>query len=207
MIIMETITPHDVRYAEISDFARNIYRKQLQVDITAKPAVFTCALEEGVPVGCFGLYRAETNAPLLIEQYIPRVFERLSGNKRVPRSQCAELGTRVVTKNHTTTSLNVSLALIATLLIYAHKQGIRKVAFTTNKRVRFLADELKIPLLEFGAPSLEKMDQTFIQNWSQFFKIAQRCYGFPIENVSGCYNTLIALEDHGIHHQSHELVA
>lgn len=181
-------------YQAVAAFAVTVYRQQLNATIDAKPEYFSVATKDSEIIGCFGLYHAYQHNRLQIEQYVPDVFTRLTGQPEVDRNLCAELGTRAVIKQEGISSWYVSLALVAALLIEAKNEGIEYVAFTSNKRVRLITDKLGFPLSELGQPCLDHMDDEFRQNWATFFAVQQYCYGFHIHNLEGCHKALAELD-------------
>lgn len=197
MISISTAAPDSFSYHEISKFAQAVYKEQLGADIEPKPDLFASARLNGKLVGCFGLYRAYER-PLTIERYLPEVFPKLASCSLTSKDACAELGTRVVVKIPGLASFHVSVALVATLVTHAYDIGIRYVAFTSNRRSHLITDKLGFPLIDFGNPSIEGMDDAFKKNWEKFFSIEQRCYGFVIDSIEGCGRALLELEPRGI---------
>lgn len=197
-MVITIIAPTMSEYAEISRFASEVYGKRLNVPLCAAPDVFACARLDGRIVGCFGLYRAATREKLLIERYVPDAFARISGNESVERRICAEIGTRAVTAISQFSSRKVSLALSASLILYAHQYGISYIGFTSNRTAVALTHALGFSVTTLGSPDVSRLEPEFVAAWRAFFRIKQYCFGFKVTSPAGCIAALESLARDGI---------
>jgi len=194
-------TPREVIFGEISQFARRTYLERFDTHICAEPEVFAYACQEERVVGCLGMYLAKSRHPLLLETYVPAAFERISGDETVDRDLCAEVGTRAVTHVPGFRSADMSLGLSAILFTYAHAQGIRYLAFTSNRTVRAIIRALDLDLILLGTPDVSNTSQEFQKNWERFFSVKQLCFGLSLSSIHGCITALERLKDRDIHSQ------
>ena len=208
MISLSITTLREGAYDEVSRFARETYDEKLGAAIPAKPHVFAYGYDDARIVGCFGLYLASKQDPLLIETYVERAFETISGDSLVDRRMCGELGTRAVNAPEGARSGDISIGLAATLLMFAHDTGIRYLGFTSNRTVRAIADALGVSLVDLGEPDLSEKDGEFRKNWKEFFRVKQLCFGLYMESNNGCHEALQRLSHRGIYvHQRHAAAA
>lgn len=182
--------PGTPRYDEVRLFAQTTYLDLFQARIDPRPRLFVYASDSRTIVGCFGLYVAHDDTPLLFETYVPDACRRITGDD--DRSSLAELGTKIVRPPHDLRahSQDISIAMTARLIIEAHRIGVRYVGFTTNRLVRRVTDRLGFELIELGAPSLDGKDDAFKQNWREYFRRPQYCFGFVIRSLDQCHQAL-----------------
>ncbi|MDR3571494.1 MAG: thermostable hemolysin [Candidatus Pacebacteria bacterium] len=198
-MIIELTTPGTALYGKVADFACQRYVERIFALTPARPDAFAYAasLHSGVIFGCLGLHKAKEKESLLIEKYVPNVFERIAGE--IPeRKACAELGTRAVLPYRDISTTELSLGLSAVLLLHAHRQGLRYFGFTSIRTVRHLAGQLRLDLITFGKPELSGFDGEFRENWREFFRIRQCCFGFQLHTIDGCAQILECLERKGV---------
>ncbi|MBY0294092.1 thermostable hemolysin [Patescibacteria group bacterium] len=188
--------PTDHKYIEICRFAQDVYLDEFEAHINPRPDVFVYATSNEQIVGCFGLYRARDNQPLLFETYIENAYEKLVGGHNIPRLMLGELGTRVVKlpKLSHVRSSDVSLSMTAVIVSIAYQLNIRHVGFTTTRLVKRITDALGFKLVILGAPELSNKDAAFRKNWHKFFQVPQVCAGFSISSLDGCRTALRNLE-------------
>jgi Thermostable hemolysin len=200
-MMIRITTPREAIFGEISRFARRTYLERFDAHICAEPEVFAYVCEEEHIVACLGMYLAKGRDPLLLETYVPAAFERISGDGTVDRDLCAEVGTRAVTHVPGFRSADISLGLSATLFAYAHAQGIRYLAFTSNRTVRAIIRTLDLDLILLGTPDLSNTSQEFQKNWERFFSVKQLCFGVNLRSIQGCITALARLKNCDIHSQ------
>jgi len=204
MIRLHIITPADDNYPQVQEFARTVYDVKLHTTIYSKPDYFAVAKlkDSETCVGCFGLYRADTHKPLLIETYFhDNILSRLVEDEDLSRSQFGELGTRAVLLprelSHAHTA--VSVALAGTLILFASTNGFRHLVFTANRSVHEIAKALETKLQPLGNPDLSLKDLEFQKNWKHFFRHKQSCFGINVlQSAAGCRRALEKLSSEGI---------
>lgn len=197
MIELVVVRPTDESYAHTARFAQSAYHNKLNADVIPRPDLFASASYKNRIIGCFGLYRAREQEPLLFETYVNDAYRKLAG-KEAPREQLAELGTRVVEAPAGFKSFDISLALTAVLVGAGYGAGVRYVGFTTNRMVKRITDALGFELMVLGEPDLSQKDAAFRKNWEEFFRTPQMCAGFHLTTLAGCKRALAQVSQKGI---------
>jgi hypothetical protein len=204
MIRLHIVTPADENYKQVQEFAQNVYDAKLHTTIYSEPDYFAVATlgENGKCVGCFGLYRADTHEPLLIETYFrEHISSLITKNKDTPRAHFGELGTRAVhlPRELSHIYLPVSIALAGTIILFASTHGFRYLLFTANRSVHEIANTLGTKLHLLGKPDLSLKDPEFQKNWEQFFRHKQSCFGIDVlQSRDGCRRALTHLAEQGL---------
>jgi hypothetical protein len=61
------------------------------------------------------------------------------------------------------------------------------MGLTGNRTVVALAAALGTAFAQLGVPDPSSRDERFKENWKEFFRIRQRCYGFKVSDaIPGC---------------------
>jgi len=202
LITFQIWTEGNPRYAEVCEFARTVYMDRLEARLTSFPEVFAVAQHEGEVVGCFGLSSGDRKNPLFLETHLDfNILEFLSGGELDDRKYIGELGTRAVAIEHIKGSLEslgtlISVGLSATITLHAHELGFQYLVFTATRSIRLIARRLDSELTLLGEPDFSGRDQAFLENWKNFIKVPQQCYGVSVKQaVPGCQRRLRILEE------------
>ncbi|HEX8993631.1 MAG TPA: thermostable hemolysin [Candidatus Paceibacterota bacterium] len=207
MFRIGTAYPHEDMYRAASQFAKEVYGQRLHAMIAGTPDVFAYARYGTSLVGCVGLYHADASRQVLLETYAPDALSTISGSPNTDRRLLGELGTRAVRLPDDIRERNadISLAITATVVSIAYLSNIRYLVLTSNRTASLIAQELGIELIRLCEPDISHLDKEFQDNWKEYFRVKQYCFGCALTTPAGCRRTLAHLEMKGIFSENDDL--
>lgn len=168
-------------YNRVSSFASSIYEKRHSVYLESFPEIFCHASVNEKIIGCVGISLGENRDKLLLETYLPYDVLDLLSNGNSSRKHFGEIGTRAVdddyVRDNNISSIEISSAITAELIIHAYQKNLHYLVFTTNRSIRIVAKTLNAKLFDLGKPDLTKKSPEFQEKWKNFFNVPQFCFG------------------------------
>lgn len=199
--IISVAYPDDPVFEKIVCFANKVCSDRVSMQIRRRADLFVYAHIGAQIIGSLGLHRGDTNPELIFEMCDPPdAFKRLVHTSNPNRSLLAEFGTRAVSipSEIKIKSRDVSIAMTAVLVPFAHQQGIKYLGCVSNPLLPAIAKSVGINMMVLGKPDYSHKDEDFQRNMERFARTKQVCYGYKIESIDGCINALSSLEQAGI---------
>ena len=194
----------DAIFQHICRFAAAEYQSRYGISLDTFPDMFVYGTTPSDEiVACFGASWGSNHRRLTTEWYVPEeALATYIGSplSTFPRAKLCEIGTRVVNlpAGCGTNSVRTSVAMSAALLLHLHKEGGQFSLFTADRSVQVIAKQLRVNLMQFGAPDLSRRDAAYIKRWQPYFDIPRGCYGFDLaQAAAGCSEVCEQLSQSG----------
>ena len=194
----------DAIFQHICRFAAAEYQSRYGISLDTFPDMFVYGTTpSGEIVACFGASWGSNHRRLTTEWYVPEeALATYIGSplSTFPRAKLCEIGTRVVNlpAGCNTNSVRTSVAMSAALLLHLYKEGGQFSLFTADRSVQVIAKQLKVDLMQFGAPDLSRRDAAYVKRWQPYFDVPRGCYGFNLaQAAAGCSDMCGQLTESG----------